>query len=86
MITGEIENADTDDLFVWANDLNTSDQQMVLDGVRINEHQSSVIEIQEDGNGKGRVHWRAVRANDASKVREGDCSPVSREVVPVSAS
>lgn len=86
MIDVEIENADTQDLFVWVYDLNTANQQMVLAGARINEHQSSVVQIQEDGNGKGRIHWRAVRASDASRSREGDASPAARDAVSVTAS
>jgi hypothetical protein len=83
MINIALANDDTYDLFVSAVDNNVRPPVEVFNA-RINEHQSSAFfQVQEDGNGKGKIHWKASRT-DGTASNEGDYTPVEGEQVPVS--
>jgi hypothetical protein len=83
MINVALANDDTYDLFVSAVDNNVRPPAEVFNA-RINEHKSSVFfQVQEDADGKGKIHWKASRT-DGTASNEGDYRPVEGEQVPVS--
>jgi hypothetical protein len=72
MINVALANDDTYDLFVSAVDNNVRPPAEVFNA-RINE----------DADGKGKIHWKASRT-DGTASNEGDYRPVEGEQVPVS--
>ena len=67
-ISFQIRQDDTSDLFVWVWDLNTPDSALVLTGARFNAGAGPIsLDVLADGDDKGRISWKAVRADDDSK-------------------
>jgi len=70
MITITLENQDHGDLFVTVTDLNQADTPEILKKERINEGESRLLDIQEDGHGTGRIRWLAQRTDHPQKTAQ----------------
>jgi hypothetical protein len=69
-----LNNTDMGDLFVSVLDLNIAGTPAVINNQRINEDQSLLVSVQEDGTGDGRIIWSAVRCDDATKTAQHSTS------------
>jgi hypothetical protein len=71
MITITVENDWTSDLFVTVWDLMAPDPQTpALEPQRLNSGEVVLVDLENDGRGYGKVKWRAVDTNNASRVKE----------------
>jgi len=73
-----VENTDVGDLFVSLFDLNTANNAAVFTDQRINRNQVVTVAVSPDGDGRGRIGWRARRT-------EGD-PPKTAQRGPISVS
>jgi hypothetical protein len=77
-ITVRVQNADTQDLFVTAYDMNTQNHDPVLSGVRINEGNYNDVSVTADGDGHGHITWVATRASQSNPgCGQGDSNGLS---------
>lgn len=77
-ITVRIQNADTEDLFVTAYDMNTQNHNPVLSGARMNAGNYSDISVTADGDGHGHISWVATRASQSNPgCGQGDSNGLS---------
>lgn len=58
------------DLYAWVWDLNTSNQQVVLNGARLNKGQEVGLILQVDGDRNYSIRWR-VQTTDGTRENEG---------------
>lgn len=77
MINVTVENNDVRDLFVTVVDLNQAGNQFILSGARLNRGQSTVIAIQDDGDGLGHVSWQVNIAAEPATMRTGEAERLS---------
>jgi hypothetical protein len=78
-----LNNTDLGDLFVTVLDLNIAGTPSVINKQRINEDQSLLISVEEDGNGDGSITWSAVRCDDATKTAQRSISVANDDNVDV---
>jgi hypothetical protein len=71
-ITITLENTDVGDLFVWLWDCNTSGEDLLIDGDRLNRGERRDVAVQADGEGRGLLTWRAVRTDDPEREKQRD--------------
>ena len=72
MINVTVQNDDVRDLFVTVADLNQAVNPVTLVGARLNRGQSTVIAIQEDGDGLGHVSWQVNIAAEPATIKTGE--------------
>ena len=83
MITVILENQDQGDLFVSITDLNQADSPEILKKQRINQGESRLLDIQEDGNDTGRIKWIAVRTDYPQKTAQRVVTPGPGDTVEI---
>lgn len=81
MITVTLENQDQGDLFVTITDLNQAGDPEILKRQRINQGESRLLDIQEDGNGRGRIKWLAQRTDHPQKTAQHVATPETGDTV-----
>jgi hypothetical protein len=83
MITVTLENQDQGDLFVTVTDLNQAGDPEILKNQRINQGESRLLDIQEDGYGTGRIRWLAQRTAHPQKTAQHVATPESGDTVEI---
>ena len=81
MITSTLENQDQGDLFVTVKDLNQAGEPEILNNQRINQGESRLLDIQEDGRGTGRIRWLAQRTDRPQKTAQHVATPETGDTV-----
>jgi hypothetical protein len=71
MITIQIINSDTADIYVAITDKNIGIGRSAMTSMRLHRYDKRGIQVQEDGDGKCNINWVALSA-DAAKVNSGD--------------
>lgn len=83
MITVTLENQDQGDLFVTVTDLNRAETPEILKKQRINQGESLLLDIQEDGHGTGRIKWLAQRTDHPQKTAQHVATPETGDTVEI---
>jgi hypothetical protein len=64
-----VQNTENQDLFVWVWDLLTSNQQMILDGVRLRPGETARITLEQGKRESGKIRWRTQAPDDSDLVK-----------------
>jgi hypothetical protein len=87
MVQITLYNNDTVDLFVSAIDNNQPSSPIVFPNQRLNQGQtSSLVSVQEDGNGNASISWTATDVNDPTRTQTKPWSGGPPGPVPVECS
>jgi len=83
MITISLENVDQGDLFVSVTDLNQARSPVIVDKQRVNAGDSLLVDVQEDGQGSGKITWTAQRTDHPAKTAQRTVTVGAGEPVEV---
>jgi hypothetical protein len=73
-----VVNGGLEDLFITVWDLNTADENVVLDDWRLNKSDSYGLLLQKDGDGNFSIRWRAQKMNGDEN--DGQASKASSSI------